>query len=85
MARAKKPIIVPRLIKEVLDEHGLGGNASAVFLHYALNNYTLEKASFEIESELLNDRQRHDVMSALRYLDAAQRIQPLSFNQVEVA
>lgn len=81
----KKSLAVSKLVKEVRDDHGLAGNASAVFLHYVLNGYSLEQASQEIEGELLNDRQRHDVMTALRYLDAVQRIQPLSFNQAEVA
>lgn len=76
------------LVKEVADDHGLGRNARAVFVNYAEKLvdvsrpfYGLATAAADIESELLTDRQRMDVMSALGDLRQRLDCRPLSFDR----
>lgn len=85
MSTKHKPfIVVSPLVKEVANDHGLGGNSLAVYLHLVQQLtadpfYTLEQAGRDIEKEMLKDWQRMDVMSAVKAWYQADRCQPLSF------
>lgn len=66
-------IKVHPLTAAALDEHGLGGNAQAVFLHLADNLldaqrpfYGLKACEADIERELLSERDKRRVLAALR-------------------